>query len=806
MLDQPSLSLRRWEDVRTHATIRKSGNLLLELVAFWREDAGEATMTAVRCPRTRAFTIVLFLFTLTLAVSPLAAHTADGRVEGRILDPGGQPVANATIVVSGRTAAPRTATSDNDGRFLIDAVAPGPYEISASSPGLVADRRSIDVPDGQAAAIDLTMRLAAFTESLVVSAAQIDQPLSRTPDSVTVISGDELAARQTFTLSAALRTVPGLTMMQTGGPGTLTSLFTRGGESDYTLVLVDGVRQNSFGGGLDLSQIPLENVERIEVVRGPQSALFGADAIGGVIQVITRTGGPPTARGQVEFGSRDMRRFDGSTTGEYSGFRWSVGGDHYEDEGFTGLAANGETVSNDDVEEAQGASSLGWRHAGSGGDVQASFRYVETERGTPGAYGSDPAHRFGGVNRVSRNLTKRQSWALRWVQPWTGPSSRVRQRVEVDSADFDLESKGGFASTGETERTHVRIQTDVAATAAIGFSGGVEWLGETARSTFITGGGGEIPIERGVTGFFGEGRWDAGDRASITAGVRGERIHREAIVADPFAFQPRPAFPADTVTSVNPKIAAAYLLSGAPSGGSRAWTRVRGAVGTGIRPPDGFELAFTDNDGLKPERSRSAEIGVTQAFAGGAGQVDATAFFNNYDDLIISVGTAIRGSSRYRTDNVSNARARGLELSGAWRARGGLALMATYTFLDTEILAVDSSSIAQPPFTVGQPLLRRPRHQGSIDASWANLRAGTFFQVLMRGETLDIEPAFGAGGGLYPNPGWTTANLGGSFRIAWALEMYARVMNLFDRDYEEVFGYPSPGRTAYIGFRIATSR
>jgi outer membrane cobalamin receptor len=685
-------------------------------------------------------------------------------------------------------------------------IAAGAYTVAASSAGLVADRREIHVADGQPTAIDLAMRLSALTESLVVSAAQIDQPLSRTPDSVTVIPGADLDARQIFTLGAALRTVPGMTVAQSGGPGTLASLFTRGGESDYTLVMVDGVRQNAFGGGLDLSQVPLDNVDRIEVVRGPQSALFGADAIAGVIQVITRSGGTPGARGQVEFGSRQMRRVDGSTSGEINGWRWSAGADYFEDEGYTGLAANGGTVSNDDAQEAQGAGSLGWRHPRSGADVQGSFRHVQTERGTPGAYGSDPAGRFSGVNRIARNLTDRTGWAARWMQPWFGASSRVRQRVEIDGADFDLDNIGGFASSGETARTHVRLQTDVAASAAIGFSAGAEWLGESARSTFITGGGGEIPVERSIAGFFGEGRWNAGDQASITAGVRADRIHRDAMPGDPLAFTPRPDFPADTVISVNPKIAGAYLLGGgSPGAGARAWTRLRGAIGTGIRPPDGFELAFTDNDGLKPERSKSGEIGLTQAVAGGAGQIDATFFVNNHDDLIISVGTAIRGSSRYRTDNISNARARGLELSGAWRA-AGLTVQAAYTFLDTEILAVDDSTLAQPPFTVGQPLLRRPRHHGSIDASWTRGPAGAFVQILARGDALDVEPAFGAGGGLYVNPGSAVANLGGSWRIAPWVEIYGRVMNLFDRQYVEVFGYPAPGRTAYLGVRFAAGR
>jgi len=293
--------------------------------------------------------------------------------------------------------------------------------------------------------------------------------------------------------------------------------------------------------------------------------------------------------------------------------------------------------------------------------------------------------------------------------------------------------------------------------------------------------------------------------------VRGECITRDALPGDPLAFTPRPDFPEETITSVNPKIAASFLLRGAnePASPKRlrvGGTRLRGAFGTGIRPPDAFEIAFTDNSGLKPERSTSGELGVTQALAGGMVQLDATAFLNNYTDLIISVGRAFSGVSRYRTDNISNARARGLEASAAARLAAGFDIRAAYTFLDSEILAVSGAVTAQAPYAVGDALLRRPRHQGSIDAAWARGNGGAFLQVLIRGEALDAEPAFGPSGGLYPNPGYTVANLGGSWKPVRSVELVARVLNLFDRHYEEVLGYPAPGRTAYAGVRFAVGR
>lgn len=745
--------------------------------------------------------VLLSSFLIHPLTTPHAAAQA-AAVTGHVLDPAGRPVANATVTAETGAAAALVVSSDARGGFEVP-VAAGPIRLRASAPGL-ASADELVLPAGQSGPVTLRLRLVALDEHLVVTATQVASPLSRLPDSTTVLSGDTLEARQQFGASQALRSVPGLTVQQTGGPGAQTSLFMRGGESDYTLVLIDGIRANALGGGIDLSQVPLADVERVEVVRGPQSALYGGDAIGGVVQIITRVGGRPSGQALGELGSRSMRRGAASTIGELGGFRWQAGGDHFEEAGFTGLASNGEAVTNDDARISQGALTLGWR-AAAGVDLQGHLRYVDTDRGTPGAVGADPAGRFSGVARTARNLTARWTGGARVVQPWFGVNSRVRQRTEVDVADLDLTARSAFPSEGETRRTHLRTQTDIAAGAALGLTGGVEWIGERGSSTFITANGVPTPLERSMLGVFGEARWSPLARLSMSAGARVERIRRDAYPGDPAAFTPRPDFPTDTVVSVNPKLTASWMVAGDPTT-TRRWTRLHGAAGTGIRPPDAFEMAFTDNSGLAPERSRSLDVGVAQVLAGGAVQVDVTAFANEYDDLIVAVGRTFSGASRWRTDNISNARARGLETSAAWRPVANLSLAGAYTWLSTEILAVDGSPAAPPPYRVGDRLLRRPRHQGSLDATWTRGRTGAFAQLLWRGQTLDAEPAFGPTGGLYDNPGYTLANGGLSLRIVPGVTITGRVLNLLGRRYEEVLGFPAPGRTAYVGVRLATSR
>ena len=215
------------------------------------------------------------------------------------------------------------------------------------------------------------------------------------------------------------------------------------------------------------------------------------------------------------------------------------------------------------------------------------------------------------------------------------------------------------------------------------------------------------------------------------------------------------------------------------------------SAGTGIRPPDAFEIAFTDNPRLAPERSRSVDLGFEQALAGGRVTVDATCFYNRYDDLIVAVGRSLQDYSRYRTDNISNARARGVETALALRTRGGIEAHATYSFLDTAILAVDRSSGAAPaPFAVGDRLIRRPRHQASADVLWRHRRATLYVRAGGRSRVLDVEPNWGASGGLFHSPGFAVADAGAAIHLNRQADVVARVDNLFDRRYESVLRLP----------------
>jgi outer membrane receptor protein involved in Fe transport len=309
-----------------------------------------------------------------------------------------------------------------------------------------------------------------------------------------------------------------------------------------------------------------------------------------------------------------------------------------------------------------------------------------------------------------------------------------------------------------------------------------------------------------VSGVFGEARLPLRNDLFSSIGVRIERISRAPLEGNPDPFSARPPFARDVVTSVNPRVALSWTLREAGPG-SEGWTRLRMNAGTGIRPPDAFEIAFTDNPGLKPERSRSVDAGIEHALFGGRLVVDAGWFLNRYDDLIVTVGRAYRDASRYLTDNIANARASGIEISLAGRPHAAIRVRGGYTHLRTEVLEVDGGSgQAPPPFAPGDPLIRRPRHQGWLDAVITQGRVTAFARAGVRGGVLDVDPTLGAFGGTARAPGYVTADAGVSARVWGPVSFFGRAANLFDSEYEEALGYPAAGRTFTGGVRVAASR
>jgi outer membrane cobalamin receptor len=740
---------------------------------------------------------------LALAASVLATAVPAraATLRGTASDPGGQRVADAEVRVTTGSRDLTTRTG-RDGTFSFEGLPAGAYRVRVLLDGFRAEPRDVTLGAEDEAVVDVRLEISAVTEAIVVSGAQVETTLSNAPSSTTVIAAADLERHQIDTLSDALRTVPGLSVAVSGSRGALTSVFPRGGESDYTLVMVDGARVNLVGGGYDFATLTGGDVDRIEVVRGPQSALFGADAIGGVVQVVSRTGGPFRLGLTAEGGSHQTGHAAASTGGSAGAWTWSAAADHLRSEGWNGeRTADDALIGNDDFRRSSGGGTL----AVTASPVTARLAVSAgaSERGFPGPFGSDPNGTYPGLDLVSRG---RNQWASAAGSATFGIS---RTQLRLSGAWADLQSRFdspyGRSDTG-TRRSSARAQIDAPLTRAVSLSAGTELIGERATSTFITGEALQpIPVTRDDAGAFAELRVEAVDRLLVTAGLRIDWLRRDRLAPSPNPWSPRPELPDDTVVSPNPRVAASWFAQ--DPAGHHGWTRLHGSIGTGIRAPDALEIAFTDNAGLEPERSRSVDLGVEQAWLDGALIVDVTAFHNRYDQLIVAVGRSFADASQYLTDNIANARARGLETSAALRARGGLSLSAAYTWLDTAVLAVDGASgEAPPPFEAGDPLIRRPRHQGWVGAVLARPRWSAFTRVDLRGSVQDVDPTYGAFGGTITADGYVVLRAGGSLDIGRRLHLLLRAENLLDARYEEAAGYPALGRSIMLGARVAAGR
>ena len=259
-----------------------------------------------------SFQFLVFGFALATAA---AAQTVD--VTGTVKDASGAVLPGATIDASVAGLSVATTITGPDGRYQI-ALAPNTlHQLRASVDGF-ADEPFLIRTTAASVSHDFTLRIAAVADEVVVTAARVPENRSATTESMAVFTAKEIQALGSTSLADVLRMVPGLNIESTGREGALSSLFARGGESDYNLVLIDGVRVNPSGGAYDFSRVSASEIDRLEVVRGGQSSLYGSDAIGSVVQVVTKRAAPgdaPGVIGSIEGGSFGTSRGDASLLG-----------------------------------------------------------------------------------------------------------------------------------------------------------------------------------------------------------------------------------------------------------------------------------------------------------------------------------------------------------------------------------------------------------------------------------------------------------------------------------------------------------
>ncbi len=694
----------------------------------------------------------------------LSSAWAASDIKGKVTDPSGAPVPRAQVSVVSRVGVEAQTVTAADGAFQIRTSENPETRVVVTAPGFQTQSLA------PAADLQVKLELAPVVDSVRVVGTAIDTLASEQGGTVALVSSQEVRQRDETYAADLLRELPGLSFNQSGPPGSVMSLFQRGGYSDYTLVEMDGVPVNSFGGAFDFAHIPAEAIDHIEVASGPQSALFGPYANSGAINFVTRQPeGAPQLDVLAEGGTYQENRFGITGTGSVDGLGLALSASRVEDNG---------PVENSDYHNEDILLHASKRFSGQG--LSFGGYFDSNTVGEPGPWGSDPLDDYSGIDTISRS---KNDFTDAWAHYEGDLMPILREEV---TGSFFLNNNGYASPYGWSFNKDLRWQGDartiLSANRHYVAAVGVSFMREEVKNTYITDASySAIPIPRNDIALYLENRLEFG-KLLITAGLRGEFIETAAIPTDGVS---RPFFPANTITSVNPKVAAGY--------GLRPATRLHASVGTGIRPPAGLELAFTNNPNLLPERTRSVDAGVDQKLAGGMVLLDATWFYNRYYDLIVTLGGSLTALSQFQSANLANSKAQGGEFSAAVRPARWIFVRGSYTLLDSAILSLNGVPNQAPlPFTVGQELLRRPRNSGGLVAGFTRGRVTGGVTGVFRGRTLDVDPSYGATAGLFWDGGYADMGMYLNVALGHGLTAYGNVHNFLNEHYEEAFGYPSP--------------
>ena len=591
-------------------------------------------------------------------------------------------------------------------------------------------------------------------EIIVVTANRTGRAISQVGESVTVIGETEIVNRQPSEVLDLLRTVPGVTFNRNGGLGTSTSVSIRGADSDQTVVLIDGIKLNdpaSPGGGFNFGTLLTGNISRVEIVRGSQSVLYGSQAIGGVINLITRE--PSDDLGVFlsgEYGERDTAELVGNVAGRFGPVGASVGATYLrtdgisafsearggqEKDGFESLGVNGKL----DIAVADNVSL----------DLRAFYADGETDIDGFGADG------FGDTQEVSyRNDFVGYAGIKADLL-----DGRMRNRLgfaytNIDRRNFDFGSDSEtFDANGENRRYEYQGVFDATTFAELVFGA------EREESEFRSSSYGGTPEKADVwlNSAYGQLNLTPFSGLSLTGGVR---------------YDDHETYGDETT----------FAASGSysPNGGA---TVLRASYGEGFKAPSLYQLySVYGNTALMPETSESWDVGLTHRFLDGRAQVGATYFERDSKNLIGFVSTDTDPYGFY--DNTELASAHGWEFGVAMRPVDGFDVALNYTTID----AVDE--------TTGNFLPRRAKDKASVVVDY-RLESGIGIgaTVLMVGDSFDNAS------NSRELDGYVVTDVRASYGLTDNLEVFGRIENLFDAEYETVFRYGQPGRAAFGGVR-----
>lgn len=583
-----------------------------------------------------------------------------------------------------------------------------------------------------------------FSDEIVVTANRVPSPAETVGSSVTVITQEEIERRHETSVLDLLRTVPGLEVSRTGGPGAVASVFIRGANSNQTLVLIDGVRVLNTSGGFDFSGLAADNVERIEVLRGPQSTLYGSEAIGGVVSITTRRGRPGGFHTNLDVrgGSLDTREGRLVLDGGSERFDYSLSFSDSETDGVSAASELRGNTENDPASDQTVSGRFSLKLPASG-RLDLVARHADTDASLDG-------FTFGVGPTDDLNFTQKRRLSVASLQLFQPVASRMNLRVHASTSkdesrlrdpDTDFNNADFESRVGE-----ISAQSDFklapSDTLVVGV-GKERRQGETVSAAY------DESLD--VDSAWIENDWSWRERLYVTAGARHDRYSRSG-------------------EETTYRVTGTYLVFG--------W-KLLGSVGTGFRGPSFDELffPFAGNPDLEPESSRGWDAGVERSFLGGTVTAGVTWFENRFRDLIAFDLTT------FTFGNVRRAESRGAEASLRVRPRKEFGIEAAYTYNDTEDL------------DTGLQLARRPKNRLSL--------TGTFEPVERfegSASLVAVQDRIDSDGTKMDD--YERLDLSFEYKVRPWLAPYVQLENVLDEEYEEVNGYTAPGFVGFLGVRF----
>lgn len=709
------------------------------------------------------FPLLISLFTpLFLPAQNHPEETATLR--GTLTDPSGAVVVGARIAASSSTAAGAsvTETSGADGKYSLS-LAPGNYTVQIERDSFRTVKEQITLVAGETRTWDVRMELEALSSNVVVTATAEPTTLQETVAPVDILTRQDFDQRGGIWLTPVFQSLPGASISQLGPLGGSTSFFLDGGNSYYAKVLIDGVPANQPGLPVDYSNFTLDSVDKVEVVHGATSALYGSDAMSGVMQIFTHRGTTRTPVLEVEGdgGTFDtgqggaqlsgvLGAFDYSATAAYFGSSGQGPGDYFRD---TTLSGN-----------------FGWKFSDTD-TLRLTVRNNSSDAGQPGQTALDPPIFEAGQHTTLHDFSSGLTWDDSITPNWQNHLMGFEDRL------FEIEDTPAFGPPFLSQFNRAGLDEQMTYLFPHG--------GVTGGYYFEVENGGALG-RTNMAGYL-EVHYQFGRRLTALAGGREE--------GNQFFG-----------TRFVPRVGAAYALHY----GDGFWgdTRLRASYGKGISEP---ELLPPDcSPQLEPEESRTVDAGFDQVLAENRIRWSVTGFFNNFHNIVSFVTTNTNpncpafGGSFFNTDL---SRANGAFSKFEIKATRWLVFTGQYTYDDTKVLKAPNA--LNPALTAGNRLFKRPLHSAYLMANahtrWVNFNfSGTYVGRRADSDFDSIINPDGTCGGPYcisSNPSYVRWDTAAFIPLRYGLTVTTQVQNLFDRKYQDAVGYPALGRNYRLGLK-----